>query len=112
MLKYKNYNFRRVEFLRSYTKKGDVVIFSANPLMEHAGPLFFDRIYIVSKNRGKDINEILKSLKEKGVTYCYYWNMNKNFTKRFLENKDYKLTEFTFSVNKRLPKQYLVKIEM
>ena len=39
-------------------------------------------------------------------------SINKNFIKKFLGNKEYRLTEFTFSVNKKLPKQYLTKIEL
>ncbi len=111
VLKYKYYNSKRVQFLKNYTNSGDVVIFRSNPLMEHCGPLFFERIFIVSKTGGRDLEGILESLKERGLHYCYYWTMNSGFGRELSEKGNYRLTQETFKV-KRLPyRHYLVKIE-
>jgi hypothetical protein len=111
ILRYNYYNLERVKFLESHTQKDEVVIFQANPLMEHCGPLFFERIYIVSKNGGGDLKDILTTLKTKGIRSCYYWTMDPNFVKSFSAETGYKLSESEFA-SKLGPPHYLVKITL
>ncbi|MFH1479154.1 MAG: hypothetical protein ABIG92_05215 [Candidatus Omnitrophota bacterium] len=107
----KYYNYKRVEFLKENTKDKDVVIFQANPLMEHAGPLYFERVYIVSKNNGRDTKDILDTLKEKGIQYCYYWTMYKEFKEIFLKDTEYKIDKYEFKVENS-PTHYLLRIKL
>ena len=73
--RYKWYNWKRIEFLQKYTMVGDVVIFQNNRLMEHGGPLFFDRIYLVS-DRPDELTKIFNLLKDRGVIHCYFWTFD------------------------------------
>jgi hypothetical protein len=41
--------------------------------MEHAGPLFFERVYLVAPQE-VDFERILKTLKKKGVSHLYLWS--------------------------------------
>jgi hypothetical protein len=107
----KQSNAERVEFLKNNTREKDVIIFQSNPLMEHCGPLFFERVYMVSKNRGGDIVETLSSLKQKGIDRCFYWTKNRDFSANFPEENDYALEEFVFSA-KNFSRHYLIKIEL
>jgi hypothetical protein len=66
------YNAQRVEFLSEHTVSGDVVIFSDNRLMEHAGPLFFERVYLVARD-SSELAEIAGRLGSRGVATYYYW---------------------------------------
>jgi hypothetical protein len=107
----KQSNAERVEFLKNNTREKDVIIFQSNPLMEHCGPLFFERVYMVSKNRGGDLVKTLSSLKLKGITRCFYWTNNRDFSANFPEENDYALEEFVFSA-KNFSRHYLIKIEL
>jgi len=75
---YVKYNARRAEFLKSHTSSGDVVVFSHNRLMEHAGPLFFERVYLVARDSG-ELSEIASLLRSRGVATYYYWTTNPGF---------------------------------
>ena len=110
VLQTKQYNADRVEFLEQKTREKDVIIFQLNPLMEHCGPLFFERIFMVSKNRGGDLPEILATLQKKEITHCYYWTRSGDFIKEFSENYDYKINQSVF-YSKNSSKHYLIKIE-
>lgn len=109
ILRFKYYNAERIEFLGKYTHKGDVVVFDANPLMEHCGPLFFERVYVVRNNKDTPI-DVLDSLKEKGIKDCYYWTMDSGFSKTLQETGNYKVKEYEFS-SKRGPRHYLIAVE-
>ena len=65
------YNARQVEFLKQETAEGDAIIFDNRGSMEHAGPLFFDRIFLVA--RGGEVGPLLERLREKGVRQCHVW---------------------------------------
>jgi hypothetical protein len=73
--RYKWYNTKRIEFLQKYTTDGDVVIFQDNRLMEHAGPLFFERIYLVSDGE-KELTRVFRTLKTRGINHCYFWTFD------------------------------------
>ena len=51
-LKYKGYNAARIEFLGNHSSAGDAILFGDTSSMEHAGPLFWDRVFIVAGNPG------------------------------------------------------------
>jgi hypothetical protein len=72
-IKYTNYNAKRIAFLEESTANGDVVIFKESPSMEHAGPLFFDRVYLVAQQPGH-FERILKTLKDRGMSHVYLWS--------------------------------------
>ena len=72
------YNARRVEFLKQHTASGDVVVFKDDRLMEHAGPLFFERVYLVARDSG-ELAEIEDRLSSRGVATYYYWTSDSRF---------------------------------
>ena len=72
------YNAQRVEFLKRYTASGDVVVFEDNRLMEHAGPLFFERVYLVARDSSQ-LAEIEDHLRSRGVATYYYWTGDQDF---------------------------------
>ena len=65
------HNARQAEFLKQNSAAGDVIIFDNRGSMEHAGPLFFDRIFLVARSR--EIGPLLERLREKGVKQCHVW---------------------------------------
>jgi hypothetical protein len=71
LLYFKMFNAQRVEWIKKSTLPGDVVIFSNKPSMHHAGPLFFDRIFLVENNPER-LKVIFLRLKEKGLTRCFF----------------------------------------
>jgi hypothetical protein len=64
-------NAKWVAFLKENTAVGDVIIFDNRGSMEHAGPLFFDRIFLVAS--GEAVYTLLDRLKESGVKQCHLW---------------------------------------
>jgi hypothetical protein len=92
--KYKWFNAKRIEFLKKYTNDGDVVIFQHNRLMEHAGPLFFERIYLVS-NEPDVLKKLFNFLKSKGITYCFVWTSDPYY---FSQKWNYKTTCYDFDI--------------
>jgi hypothetical protein len=72
------YNAQRVEFLKQHTASGDVVVFAGNRLMEHAGPLFFERVYLVAGD-SSELAEIEGRLRSRGAATYYYWTPNPGF---------------------------------
>jgi len=105
--KYKWYNTERIEFLKKYTHRGDVVIFQNNRFMEHAGPLFFERIYSVSEEPD-ELAKIFNLLKSKGITHCYYWTFNPDY---FSQKGNYKTMRYDFE-KKGFPYLYLFKVHI
>jgi hypothetical protein len=75
ILKYRDYNTARIEFIKKYTSAGDVVLFGDAGNMEHAGPLFFDRVFLAAKNPN-DQARLVRRLHERGVGGIHAWTMN------------------------------------
>lgn len=110
ILRYTYYNAGRVEFLKNTTKDGEVIIFDANPLMEHCGPLYFDRIFMVRK-QGEPLGSILETLKAKGIGRCYFWTMNSNLGRQNLADANYGVAEYRF-LSQGGPMQFLFEIDL
>jgi hypothetical protein len=77
-LSIKKLNSERIEFLQKHTQGGDIVIFTDRPSMEHAGPLFFERIFVVA-NQPDEWKKLLVLFKEKAIPHCYFWVPNPAF---------------------------------
>ncbi len=69
---YKQYNAERIQFLKTTTNTGDIIICNSQSMMEHSGPLFFERILIVAQDP-HELSQYVRLLKEKGVTHAYLW---------------------------------------
>jgi hypothetical protein len=82
ILKYKDYNAARIAFLEKHTSAGDAVIFGEAGSMEHAGPLFFDRVFLVAKGPG-DLERFARRLRERGIDGIYAWTLNPLSIERF-----------------------------
>jgi hypothetical protein len=72
VLKYRAYNAARVDFIGKHTAAGDAVLFSDIGSMEHAGPLFFDRVFLLAKGPG-DAQRLAGRLAGRGVERIYAW---------------------------------------
>lgn len=70
LLHFKTYNMNRVDWLIKSTGEGDVIIFAGKPLMHHAGPLFFNRIFVVENSPDK-LLQYFDLLKSKGISRCF-----------------------------------------
>ncbi|OPY90655.1 MAG: hypothetical protein A4E73_02385 [Syntrophaceae bacterium PtaU1.Bin231] len=70
---YKDYNARRIEFLRQHTSSGDAVLFYDGASMEHAGPLFFERVFLVAARPG-DQEGYTRRLAERGIVRAHAWS--------------------------------------
>ena len=76
ILKYKDYNAARIAFLEKHTSAGDAIVFLGDAgSMEHAGPLFFDRVFLVAKHPG-DPERFARRLRERGIDRIYAWTAN------------------------------------
>jgi len=69
---YKQYNAERIQFLKTATKPRDIIICDAQPLLEHGGPLFFERTFVVAESRC-ELSRYARLLKEKGIARAYLW---------------------------------------
>jgi hypothetical protein len=111
---YKAFNQKRVEFLAENTAAGDAIIFVSKPYIHHAGPLFFDRIFIGMKYRGcggscaevEDLATIFTTLEERGLKHCYYFTHDPDF---LMGEGKYRTTKMTFSVE-NVGRLYLYKV--
>jgi len=74
-LKYKDYNAARIAFLEKHTSSGDAVVFDDTGKMEHAGPLFFDRVFLVARSPG-DQDRLFRALTAGKVENAYAWTGN------------------------------------
>jgi hypothetical protein len=74
-LKYKDYNAARIVFLERHTSAGDAIIFGDTGSMEHAGPLFFDRVFLVAKSPG-DPERFVRQLRGQGIDGIFAWTVN------------------------------------
>ena len=72
---YKDYNARRIEFLRQHTAAGDAVLFYDTASMEHAGPLFFERVFLVASRPGEQ-ERYARQLAERGIARAYAWTFD------------------------------------
>jgi hypothetical protein len=75
ILKYKDYNAARIEFIEKHTSAGDAILFGDAGSMEHAGPLFFDRVFLVTKSPGEQ-DLLVRRLRERGIEGIYAWTAN------------------------------------
>jgi hypothetical protein len=100
--KYKAYNGERIQFLKAATKPGDIIICDSQPLMEHSGPLFFERIFMVAQNP-HELSQCVRLLKERGVTRIYFWT----FADRLPADTAYKATSPVFFSSSHGPENYL-----
>jgi hypothetical protein len=83
ILKYKDYNAARIAFIGKHTSAGDAILFLGDAgSMEHAGPLLFDRVFLVAKSPG-DADRFARLLGEKGVDRPYAWTVNPLHIKGF-----------------------------
>jgi hypothetical protein len=72
VLKYRAYNAARIDFLGKHTAAGDAVLFTDIGSRDHAGPLFFDRVFLVVKGPG-DEERLVRRLHERGIDHIYEW---------------------------------------
>jgi hypothetical protein len=75
ILKYKDYNAARIAFLEKHTSAGEAILFDDAASMEHAGPLFFDRVFLVPGSPG-DQELWVRRLRERGIDGIYAWTVN------------------------------------
>jgi hypothetical protein len=73
-LMHKGYNAARIEFLQKHSAAGDAILFDDPSSMEHAGPLFFDRVFLVVKSPG-DRQRLARELSGKGIGRAYAWTV-------------------------------------
>jgi hypothetical protein len=73
--RYKDYNARRIEFFQQNTSAGDAVVFYDTGSMAHAGPLFFERVFLVASRPG-DPERFARKLGERGIEKAYAWTVN------------------------------------
>jgi hypothetical protein len=79
LLHFKAYNMNRVDWLTKRTGEGDVIIFAGKPLMHHAGPLFFNRVFVV-ESRPEKLQQFFDLLKSKGVSRCFFMTSHNGYT--------------------------------
>ena len=72
---YKDYNDRRIEFLRQHTSGSDAVLFYDHASMEHAGPLFFEKVFLVASRPG-DQERFTRQLAERGHGSACAWTLD------------------------------------
>jgi hypothetical protein len=75
ILKYKDYNAARIAFLEKHTSVGDAVLFADTGDMAHAGPLFFDRVFLVARSPG-DQGRLVRQLRGRGIDGIHAWTVN------------------------------------
>ena len=76
------YNAERVAFIRSNTADSDVIVFGDRGSMEHAGPLFFDRVFLIA-GREEGLRNILGRLRDRGIDLCHLWTIDRSMVFRF-----------------------------
>jgi hypothetical protein len=75
ILKDKDYKAARIAFLEKHTAVGDAIAFCGAGNMEHAGPLFFGRAFLVSQDPD-DHGRFARRLSERGIDRMYVWTAN------------------------------------
>lgn len=76
------YNADRVAFIRSNTADGDVIVFGDRGAMEHAGPLFFERVFLIA-GREEGLRDIMGRLRDRGIDLFHLWTMDRFMVFRF-----------------------------
>jgi len=74
ILKFKEYNAARIAFLEKHTSAGDAVVFDDAGSLEHAGPLYFERVFLVARSNG-DHERLVGRLRERGIYGIYAWTV-------------------------------------
>jgi hypothetical protein len=77
--RFKQYNDERIAFLKAQTKPGDIVLVDSQPRMEHSGPLFFERIFVVADSPCQ-LSRIETRLKEKQIAHVYLWSGSRSLS--------------------------------
>jgi hypothetical protein len=95
ILKFKHYNAARNAFLERYTSAGDVILFTDAGSLEHAGPLFFQRVFLLAKSPG-DQERFSRRLAERGIEKAYAWTTNPLSIKGFNPYGEESASVFTF----------------
>lgn len=72
---YKEYNARRIEFLKQHTSTGDAIVFYDTASMEHAGPLFFERVFLVAARPGEQ-EGYARQLADRGIARAWAWTFD------------------------------------
>jgi hypothetical protein len=72
---YKDYNARRIEFIRQHTPAGAAVLFYDAASMEHAGPLFFERVFLVAARPG-DQEGYARHFAARGFGRTWAWTLD------------------------------------
>jgi len=75
ILRYKGYNAARIAFLERHTTAGDAVVFDDAGSLEHAGPLYFERVFLVARGNG-DHERLVGRLRERGIDGIYAWTVH------------------------------------
>ncbi|MGE5800323.1 MAG: hypothetical protein ACM337_08325, partial [Syntrophaceae bacterium] len=70
ILNYRAYTAAYIAFLEKHTSKGDVVLVEDAGHMLYAGPLFFDRVFLVARNPDEQ-GRLLCRLRNRPVTRIY-----------------------------------------
>jgi hypothetical protein len=72
---YKDYNAQRIAFLKQHTTAGDAVLFYDHASMEHAGPLFFERVFLVAARQG-DQERFTRQYAGRDAGGAYAWTLD------------------------------------
>jgi len=75
ILNYRGYNAAYIAFLERHTLAGDVVLFEDAGNMIHAGPLFFDRVFLIARNPDEQ-GRMVRRLCDRRVAGVYAWTEN------------------------------------
>ncbi|NQT29980.1 MAG: hypothetical protein HQ596_05365 [Candidatus Saganbacteria bacterium] len=86
ILRYKFFNQKRHEFIADNTKSEEVIIFVGNPLMEHAGPLYFERKFMVI-NTGDEFTAATKKIKAKSIKNYYLYATGNPISKEWFSTR-------------------------
>ncbi len=74
ILQYRDYNAARVAFLDRHTSAGDVVLFQDVGSLELAGPLFFDRVFLIVKDPDEQ-GRFVRQLRDRGIGEIFVWTV-------------------------------------
>jgi len=75
ILQYRDYNAACIAFLERHTSAGDVVLFEDAEDVDHAGALFFDRIFLIARTPD-DRDRLIYQIRERGVDRMFVWTNN------------------------------------
>jgi hypothetical protein len=84
---YSVYNADRVAFIGGNTAPGDVIVFEHPAAMEHAGPLYFNRVFALARGP-EGLRRTLEMLEAKRVDHCYLFSSSMAALLRFTNPYD------------------------